>query len=65
MHADDLRDLATEIRSWPTEVATYKGRDRWGNCVLQFCDAKVRRHSGIVKDTPDNVRSTKCKDVSA
>ena len=58
MHAEDLGDLAMEIRSWPTEVATYKGRDRWGNCVLQFCDAKVQRYSGVVKDTPDTVRST-------
>ena len=37
----DLLDLAGEIRSWPAELARYKGRDRWGKCVLDFCDANV------------------------
>ena len=39
--AKDLQELATEIRSWPAEVANYKGRDQWGKCVLDFCDASV------------------------
>ena len=39
LNAKDLLELATEIRSWPAEIATYKGRDRWGKCVLDFCDA--------------------------
>lgn len=41
LNAEDLLELAREIRSWPAEIGRYKGRDRWGKCVLDFCDAHV------------------------
>lgn len=41
LNVEDLREIATEIRSWPDEIATYKGRERWGKCLLDFCDAIV------------------------
>lgn len=39
MNAEGRLELAREIRSWPAEIGTYKGRDLWGKCVLDFCDA--------------------------
>jgi Protein of unknown function (DUF3445) len=34
---DQLQALATEIRSWPEDMAKYKGRDVWGQRVLDYC----------------------------
>ena len=34
----DLRAFAMEARSWPDEVAEYKGRSCWGECALTYCD---------------------------
>lgn len=34
---DQLQALATEIRSWPEDMAKYKGRDIWGQRVLDYC----------------------------
>ncbi|OKL64403.1 hypothetical protein UA08_01122 [Talaromyces atroroseus] len=34
---DQLQALATEIRSWPDDMAKYKGRDVWGQRVLDYC----------------------------
>jgi hypothetical protein len=48
MDEEDLVGLAMEIRSWPDEVACYRGRDVWGKCVLGFCDRKT----GVEKDDP-------------
>ncbi|CRG89361.1 Pathogenesis-related protein 5 [Talaromyces islandicus] len=33
---DQLRALATEIESWPEDMAKYKGRDVWGQAVLGY-----------------------------
>lgn len=35
---DQLRALATEIESWPEDMAKYKGREVWGQAVLAYCD---------------------------
>ena len=34
---EQLQALATEIRSWPEDMAKYKGRDIWGQRVLDYC----------------------------
>ncbi|KAH8698908.1 hypothetical protein BGW36DRAFT_396546 [Talaromyces proteolyticus] len=34
---DQLGALATEIQSWPEDMARYKGRDIWGQAVLDYC----------------------------
>lgn len=34
---DQLQALATEIQSWPEDMAKYKGRDVWGQRVLEYC----------------------------
>lgn len=34
---EQLQALATEIRSWPEDMAKYKGRDIWGQLVLDYC----------------------------
>ncbi|KAF2749515.1 hypothetical protein M011DRAFT_475597 [Sporormia fimetaria CBS 119925] len=40
---DQREKLAREIRSWPDEIAEYKGRDLWSSTVLGFCEgAKAR-----------------------
>ncbi len=36
---DELRAFAAEVRKLPDDVAGYKGRHIWGECVLKFCDA--------------------------
>lgn len=36
---DELRAFAAEVRKLPDDVAGYKGRHIWGDCVLKFCDA--------------------------
>jgi hypothetical protein len=35
---EDLENLATEVRSWPGCVGSYKGRDIWGTRLLDFCE---------------------------
>lgn len=32
--------LAEEIKRWPADIATYKGRDIWQTAVLGFCEGK-------------------------
>ena len=39
MTTKELEDFATEVRSWPEEIARYKRRHEWGDCALQFCDS--------------------------
>lgn len=34
---EQIQALATEIRSWPEDMAKYKGRDIWGQRVLDYC----------------------------
>lgn len=31
-------NLVAEIRAWPDEIATYKGRDLWQRVVIEFCE---------------------------
>lgn len=44
--------MASAIRSWPEDVAIYKGRDRYGSILLQYLDecAKLQVESGDVED---------------
>ncbi|KAL1953031.1 hypothetical protein VTO42DRAFT_3759 [Malbranchea cinnamomea] len=38
---DELENLVTELLSWPEDIARYKGRDHWGDAVVEFC--RMRR----------------------
>ncbi|PGH28230.1 hypothetical protein AJ80_00121 [Polytolypa hystricis UAMH7299] len=40
---EDLENLVTEVKSWPDEVARYKGRDHWGGRLLAFAEAKLQQ----------------------
>jgi hypothetical protein len=35
---DERQNLAREIRAWPSDIATYKGRDLWQRTVLRYCE---------------------------
>lgn len=35
---EELEGLAAEIRSWPEDIATYKGKGLWGRLILGYCD---------------------------
>ena len=37
--SDELKAFAAGVRSWPDEVAKDKGRNRWGDCILGFCES--------------------------
>jgi hypothetical protein len=39
LSAAELRDFAAEARSWPEDIAQYKGMAEWGPCALEFCDS--------------------------
>lgn len=39
LSAQELRDFAAEARSWPEDIAKYKGISDWGPCGLQYCDS--------------------------
>jgi hypothetical protein len=41
LSAPELRDFAAEARSWPEDIAKYKGMPDWGQCALQFCDSRT------------------------
>lgn len=47
--------LASAIRSWGQETATYKGRDRFGDVLLEYLDSMHRAQveRGEVGDEPD------------
>ncbi|KAF2271862.1 uncharacterized protein EI97DRAFT_427448 [Westerdykella ornata] len=52
LDGEQRRNLAREIRAWPSEVARYKGRDLWGRVVLGFCEeegADGGRKGGIAE----------------
>jgi hypothetical protein len=38
---EERLNLAREIRSWPENIAAYKGRDFWGECVLDFIECGI------------------------
>lgn len=38
---EELLGLKREMESWPTEVATYKGRHVWGECAMRYCESKI------------------------
>ena len=48
---EDLLGFARDIISWPSEVATYKGRDVWENCAMEFCKQRLPKGSveGLLK----------------
>ena len=33
----ELQNLVSDMTSWPKQIAKYKGRYCWGDCVLQYC----------------------------
>jgi hypothetical protein len=37
---EEREGLAKEIRAWPSQIASYKGRDLWGKAVYGFCEAR-------------------------
>jgi hypothetical protein len=37
-----LAGLAKEIRGWDENMAEYRRKDIWGECVLGFCDRSAR-----------------------
>jgi len=41
LSGDDLENLASRVRAWPEDVATYKGRDLWGHSVLGYRSEKL------------------------
>jgi hypothetical protein len=45
---DELERLAVEVRSWPDDVAEYRGRNVWGAVVLDYVDDLT----GIAYDDP-------------
>lgn len=40
---EELRNLATEIKSWPECVGEYKGKAVWGGRALEYCKERVGR----------------------
>ena len=34
---DELENLVTELQGWPEDTARYKGRDHWGDAVVDLC----------------------------
>ena len=32
----ELQNLVTEMKSWPDDMAAYKGRHVWGNTVMEY-----------------------------
>lgn len=46
LSAPELRDFAAEARSWPEDIAKYKGMLDWGQCALQFCDSVTTELTG-------------------
>lgn len=44
---DGIRAFAAEVRSWPDELARYKGRYNWSDCVLKYyCRTICREAAG-------------------
>ncbi|PGH07168.1 hypothetical protein GX51_01955 [Blastomyces parvus] len=37
---EELRNLVTEIKSWPDAVGKYKGRDHWGSAVIEWMETR-------------------------
>lgn len=50
--------LASAVRSWGDEVAVYKGRERYGNVLLDYLDEKHEEQlkNGLVLEKEDEVR---------
>lgn len=42
---EDLLGFAREMKSWPDEVAVYKGRDVWGECAVKYCKQRLPKGS--------------------
>ncbi|KAJ9368427.1 hypothetical protein DTO282E5_6895 [Paecilomyces variotii] len=38
---EELHNLVREMETWPEEVASYKGKDIWGDSVLHFCQQTI------------------------
>ncbi len=41
LEQEERLNMAREIRSWPDDIAAYKGRDFWGACVLDFIECGI------------------------
>ncbi|KAF1811752.1 hypothetical protein P152DRAFT_398583 [Eremomyces bilateralis CBS 781.70] len=44
LNLEDCRRLAVTVRSWPAEVAEYRGVLIWGDMVLDWCDAQQKEY---------------------
>jgi len=42
---EELLGFAREMKSWPDEVTTYKGRDVWGECAMEYCKQRLPKGS--------------------
>lgn len=51
--------LASAIRSWGDDVSKYKGRDRYGDVLLEYLDKKHAEQlaNGLDMDKEEDVRS--------
>lgn len=51
--------LASAIRSWGEDVSKYKGKDRYGDVLLEYLDRKHEEQvrSGLEVDKEDDTRS--------
>ena len=48
--------LASAVRSWGDDVARYKGRERYGEVLLEYLDGKHREQveKGLVSETEED-----------
>ncbi|EQL34430.1 hypothetical protein BDFG_03777 [Blastomyces dermatitidis ATCC 26199] len=37
---EELKNLVTEIKSWPDAIGKYKGRDHWGSAVIEWMETR-------------------------
>jgi hypothetical protein len=40
MSDEELDGLAEQIRGWDADMAEYRRREVWGECVLGYCDER-------------------------
>lgn len=46
LNREELLASTREMVSWPAEVATYKGRNIWGDCAMKFCEQRLSEEDG-------------------
>lgn len=51
---EDRANLVKEIKSWPEEIARYKGRDLWGKVLVEWCEGRelvIRDDRSVYSDS--------------